>query len=64
MRQIRLWRQRTGGFIYPPTLVALDPPQFTICDGTDFPWLSQWQWYLIPWHTQPLGALCVVGKSE
>jgi hypothetical protein len=63
VKQIRLWRQRTGGFIYTPTLVPLDPPQFTICDDADYPWLSQWQWYLIPGTPNPL-VRCVLWVSR
>jgi hypothetical protein len=48
MKHIQLWKQRTGGFIYSPTLVPLTPARFTICDDVDYPWLSQWRWYLIP----------------
>jgi hypothetical protein len=62
VRQIRLWRQRTGGFIYTPTLVPLDPLQFTICDDADYPWLSQWQWYLTPGTPNPL-VRCVLWES-
>ena len=47
MKQIRLWRQRTGGFIYTPELVPLEPAQYALCDDADYPWLSQWDWYLI-----------------
>lgn len=47
MKQIRLWRQRTSGFIYTPELVFLEPAQYAICDDADYPWLSQWAWYLI-----------------
>jgi hypothetical protein len=45
--QIRLWRQRTSGFIYTPELVPLEPVQYALCDDADYPWLSHWEWYLI-----------------
>jgi hypothetical protein len=47
VKQIRLWRQRTGGFIYTPELVPVEPAQYALCDDADYPWLSQWDWYLI-----------------
>jgi hypothetical protein len=62
VKQIRLWRQRTSGFIYTPELVFLEPAQYAICDDTDYPWLSQWAWYLIR-NDRYLYARCVLWVS-
>jgi hypothetical protein len=47
VRQIRLRRQRTSGFIYTPELVPVEPAEYALCDEADYPWLSQSGWYLI-----------------
>jgi hypothetical protein len=47
VKPIRLWRQWTGEFIYTPELVPLEFTQYAQCDDSDYPWLSQWDWYLI-----------------
>jgi hypothetical protein len=45
-----------------PEFVPLQPAQHTLCYDADYPWLSQWQWYLIPNDYNPL-VRCVLWVS-
>jgi hypothetical protein len=47
MKQIHLWRQWGPGFRAYPKLIEPREPQFALVDDADYPWLNQWEWYVM-----------------
>ena len=47
MKQIHLWRQWGSGFRAYPKLIEPREPQFALVDDADYPWLNQWDWYVM-----------------